>query len=120
MYVPKEGRVCLPHEILTVARSSQRGLLVEVKSDVGKPYALLLRNGSNGTLEAIHKCYAIAEGKACKHLRTAIYLAEKWLGNKLSRHVVVENRWLEKNESVSKEDLTPLLLGKKGAFKSIS
>ena len=117
--VPREGKVCIPNEILTIARSAKRGLLLEVKSGNGKPYALLLRNGSNGSLEAIHKCYASEKGIACKHLRSAILFTEKWLNVKLPRDVVVSNRWLEKDESVAKEDLTPLLLNKKGVFNTL-
>lgn len=117
--VPREGKVCIPNEILTIARSAKRGLLLEVKSGNGKPYALLLRNGSNGSLEAIHRCYASEKGIACKHLRSAILFTEKWLNVKLPRDVVVSNRWLEKDESVAKEDLTPLLLNKKGVFKTL-
>ncbi len=119
--VSKGGKVCTPQEILTVARSAKRGLLLEVNSGNGKPYALLLRNGSNGSLEAIHKCFAIEEGKACKHLRSAILLTEKWLNVQLPRDVVVSNRWLDKDkgETVAKEDLTPILLNKKGLFKTL-
>lgn len=117
--ISKEGKVCVPNEILTIARSAKRGLLLEVKSGNGKPYALLLRNGSNGSLEAIHKCYASEKGIACKHLRSAILFTEKWLDAKLPRDVIVSARWLDKSESVAKEDLTPLLLNKKGIFKTL-
>lgn len=117
--VSEGGKVCIPGEILTIARSAKRGLLLEVKSGKGKPYALLLRNGSNGSLEAIHKCYASEKGIACKHLRSSIYYTERWLNVKLPRDVVVSNRWLDEDESVAKEDLTPMLLNKKGVFKTL-
>jgi hypothetical protein len=119
LHVPEGHKVCLPPEILTVARSSKRGLLLEVTSGQGKPYALLLkRNGSK--LEAIHRCFAMDKGAACKHLSSAIYLAEKWLNTKLPRDIEVANRWLEDSESIAGEDLTPLLFGRKGVFATLT
>lgn len=118
--VPPEGRACLPQEILTIARSDKRGLLLEVISGEGNPYALLLRNSrTNAHLEAVHKCYAVSEGIACKHLRSAIYFAEKWLNRKLPRKVEIEIRWLNNNEKIAAEDLTPLFLNREGIFKTI-
>lgn len=118
--VSAAGKVCTPREVLTIARSAQRGLLLEVESDSGKPYALLLRSGKGSTLQAIHKCYAVQEGMACKHLRSAIYYSEQWLGIRLPRNVIVSLRWLENSELVALEDLTPKLLGRKGEFKTIT
>jgi len=117
--VPREGKVCLPQEILTVARSAKRGLLLEVISDSGKPYPLLLRSNGNGSLDAIHRCLAVREGLSCKHLRTAISLAERWLNLSLPRDIRVEDRWLDDTESIAAEDLTPLLLGKRGVFGTV-
>ncbi len=114
-----EGKVCLPSEILTIAQSAKRGLLLEVKSEKGKAYSLLLRNGKDNTLQAIHKCFAVTENKPCKHLRSAIMLTEKWLNTKLPREVLVDNRWLTKEESVAIKDLTPSLMDKPGEFKTI-
>lgn len=113
------GKLCTPREVLTIAQSADRGLLLEVVSDSGKPYALLLKSGQNGSLQAVHKCFAVEKGMACKHLRSAIYFAERWLNVKLPRSVDVELRWLDSKELVAKEDLTPRLLGKKGGFKTI-
>ena len=120
--VSRGGKVCSPREILTIARSSQRGLLLEVVSDNGKPYALLLRSDlkNKGKLQAIHKCYAVEKKIACKHLRSAIYYTEKWLGMKLPRNVETSLRWLDKSELIASEDLTPRLLNKKGRFETIT
>lgn len=113
------GKICTPKEVLTIARSAQRGLLLEVVSDNGKPYTLLLRSGKNGALEAVHKCYAVEKNLACKHLRSAIFFTERWLDTKLPRKVDVSLRWLEKSELIASEDLTPMLLGREGKFKTI-
>ncbi len=114
------GKVCLPREIITVARSAKRGLLLEIVSEENKPYALLLKNGDDSFLYAIHKCYATSKGLPCKHLRTAIALSERWLNTKLPRDVNVSPRWLKDRELVAAEDLTCLLLNKQGKFKTIT
>lgn len=116
LFVAKGGKLCLPREILTVAQSAHRGLLLEVMSDQGNPYALLLKSGSGDYLHAVHKCYAVENGMACKHLRTAIYFAEQWLRTALPRRVQVELRWLNEAELIVSVDLTPRLLGKQGQF----
>lgn len=118
MEVTVGGKICPSKEILTVARSARRGLLLEVLSDQGKPYALLLQSKEDG-LRAVHKCYAVERGVACRHLRTAINLAEKWLKTSLPREIEVEVRWLTGEEEIACEDLTPLLLKKQGLFRSI-
>lgn len=118
--VSREGKVCLPREILTIARSSRRGMLLEVVSGDGKPYALLVRHHkSNTRLLAIHKCYAVSKQMACKHIRSALIYAERWLGRTLPNEFEVDVRWLDKKELTATEDLTPLLLNREGVFKTI-
>jgi len=56
---------------------------------------------------------------ACKHLRSAILLAEKWLGRSLPNAVEVDKRWLTEEEMFAIKDLTPQLLQKKGGFTKI-
>ena len=122
MIVSVGGKVCSPREVLTIARSAQRGLLLEVVSDNGKPYALLLRSDleNKGNLQAIHKCFAVEKNVACKHLRSAIYFTEQWLGVKLPRKVETSLRWLDESELIATEDLTPKLLNREGKFETIT
>gem|GEM_PF-6761868 len=87
-------------------------------SDQKKINPLLLRS-SNGCLEAVHICHAVNKGMACKHLRSAILLAEKWLGRSLPNAVEVDKRWLTEEEMFAIKDLTPQLLQKKGGFTKI-
>jgi len=118
--IPPGGKVCLPQKILTVARSAKRGLLLEVISEQNKPYPLLLRsNEDNSSLYAVHKCFAVEKEKPCRHLRTGVYLAERWLNKALPWTIEVEVRWLKDEELIAKEDLTPILLNKPGQFKTI-
>lgn len=117
--VSERGKICTPREILTIARCLPRGLLLEVESDQGNPYALLLRSKSKNSLEAVHLCYAVEKGMACKHLRTALFFSEQWLNAKLPRNIEVNLRWLTNEEMWASEDLTPRLLGKEGKFVTL-
>lgn len=114
------GKGLAAEEVLTVAQSKDKGIVFELLSDSKKAYPLLLCSGENNDLYCVHKCHQVEEGKACKHIRGIIAMAEKLLSRKLPRKIHVSLAWLSKEERSVVRDLTPHLLNKKGEFKTIS
>lgn len=129
LWMPEEGKACLPREILTIALSSQRGLLIEFLSAQDKPYPSLIRSKENAPdiVEFVHNCYYIDEFKKngknkpknlCKHGVTAALTASSYINREVNSLFVVP-RWLSKDERVAIKDLTPRFYGRPGEFRSI-